>query len=107
MHEADDSSAMHEADDLSADGFFKMFMRAAEAALPPPTPAEVVRRIRAQLAAAPGRWHRCPRRLCRRHRCCGSPDLDCVLVVLPAEEQAETLARINRALAAHDAKRAS
>ena len=63
------------------------------------TPAEVVTEIRQQVEAAPGRWHLCPQRPCRRRRICASRYLDCARVVLSPEQRAQTLARLNRALA--------
>jgi len=66
---------------------------------PKPTLNEVLRQLRRQLEAAPGRWLRCSLRQCRRRRRCSSPELYCSLVVLSPEQRAQTLAQLNRALA--------
>ena len=49
-----------------------------------------------ELAAKPGRWHACPQRACRRHHRCASRDLVCATTALSAEQQAATLAQLNR-----------
>jgi hypothetical protein len=66
-----------------------------------PTPAEIVKEVQQQLEAAPGRWHLCSQRACRRRRRCDPADLICLIRVLSPQQQAETLARLNRAWEEH------
>ena len=66
-----------------------------------PTPADIVKEIQRRLEAAPGRCLVCPQRRCRRRRRCDPADLVCLTRVMSPAQQAETLAKLNRAWEVH------
>jgi hypothetical protein len=76
----------------------RLWLDEVRARLLQPTPAEIVKQVQRQLEAAPGRWHLCPQRACRRSRRCNPADPLCIPQVLSPPQQAETLAKLNRAL---------